>query len=84
MYTYEQRMKAVELYIKYEHRAKAVSRELGYPHPNLLSRWYKEYLESGYLKSGYNRGQKYSQEQKNMRCNITKNMVVVLRRQYVI
>ena len=64
MYTYEQRMKAVELYIKYEHRAKAVSRELGYPHPNLLLRWYKEYLENGDLKPSYHREQKYSQDQK--------------------
>ena len=64
MYTYEQRMKAVELYIKYGHRARAVSRELGYPPPNFLLRWYKEYLESGDLKSGYHRGPKYSQEQK--------------------
>ena len=64
MYTYEQRMKAVKLYIKYEHRAKAVSRELGYPHPNFLVRWYKEYLENGDLKSDYHREEKYSQEQK--------------------
>lgn len=64
MYTYAQRMKAVDLHLKYEHRVKAVSRELVYPHSNLLSRWYNEYMESGDLKSGYNRGQKYSLEQK--------------------
>ena len=64
MYTYEQRMKAVELYIKYEHRATAVSRELGYPHPNFIVRWYKEYLANGDLKHSYQRGQKYSKEQK--------------------
>lgn len=37
MYTNEQKMKAVELYIKYNHRATQVSRELGYPHPNFVS-----------------------------------------------
>lgn len=65
MYTYEQRMKDVKLYINYEHRAKVMSRELSYPHPNFLVRWYKEYLENGNLKSGYHRGEKYSQEQKH-------------------
>jgi putative transposase len=64
MYTYEQRMKAVELYIKYEHRATVVSRELGYPNPNFIVRWYKEYLKNGNLKHSYQRGQKYSREQK--------------------
>ena len=47
MYTNEQKMKAVELYIKYNHRATQVSRELGYPHPNFIARWYKEYLQNG-------------------------------------
>ena len=64
MYTYEQRMKAVELYIKYEHRVTAVLREQGHPHPNFLARWYKEYMENGDLKQGYERGHKYLQEQK--------------------
>lgn len=60
MYTYKRRMKAIELYIKYEHHATAASRKLGYSHPNFIVRWYKEYLENGDLKYSYQRGQKYS------------------------
>ena len=31
MYSYEERKRAVELYIKYDHRAAQVIHELGYP-----------------------------------------------------
>lgn len=64
MYTYELGKKTVESYIKYEHRAAAVSRELGYPHPNFPVRWYKAYLENGDVKPSHHRVQWYSQEQK--------------------
>lgn len=47
MYSYEQRIKAVELYIKYGLRAAAVIRELGYPNRHSLIVWYKEYLDNG-------------------------------------
>jgi transposase-like protein len=43
MYSYEDRMKAVELYIKYDLSAAATIRELGYPNRKMLARWYKEY-----------------------------------------
>lgn len=43
MYTYEQRMTAVKLYIKYFHKAAAVIRELGYPNRHVLVQWFKEY-----------------------------------------
>lgn len=64
MYTNEQKMKAVELYIKYNHRATQVSRELGYPHPNFIARWYKEYLQNGTFRTKYERQNKYTEEQK--------------------
>lgn len=64
MYTNEQKMKAVELYVKYNHRATQVTRELGYPHPHLLSRWYKEYLQNGTFRTKYERQNKYTEEQK--------------------
>ena len=64
MYTYKQRMKAVELYIKYEHRATAVSHELGYQHSNFIVRWYNQYMENGDLKHGYEWDPKFSEMQK--------------------
>lgn len=46
MYSREKRMKAVELYIRYEHSASQVIRELGYPRDrNQLRKWYLAYLE---------------------------------------
>lgn len=36
MYSYEERKKAVELYIQYGYRAAAVIRELGYPDRHTL------------------------------------------------
>lgn len=44
MYTYEQRMVAVKLYIKYYHKAAAVIRELGYPNRHVFVQWFKDML----------------------------------------
>ncbi|MDY6366090.1 MAG: hypothetical protein SPL18_05490, partial [Oscillospiraceae bacterium] len=49
MYTYEQRKRAVELYIKYLYKASAVIRELGYPNRHVLVKWFKEYEDTGDL-----------------------------------
>lgn len=67
MYSRENRMKAIELYIKYDKSAADVIHELGYPSRNLLPRWYKTYLEeqeTGVLRDRYLRCPKYSLEQK--------------------
>jgi transposase-like protein len=59
MYSYEDRKKAVELYIKFDKSAVAVIRELGYPTYNMLKLWYREYLEErelykkSLMQSGY-------------------------------
>jgi transposase-like protein len=53
MYSYEDRIKAVELYIKYDLSAADTVRELGYPSYKMLVRWYKEYLETGGLHEQY-------------------------------
>ena len=50
MYSYEDRMKAVQLYIQYDQNAAAVIRELGYPNRHSLVSWYKEYLNNNDLK----------------------------------
>lgn len=44
MYSYEERMRAVELYIKLGKRLQATIRELGYPTKNALKGWYGEYV----------------------------------------
>ena len=44
-YSREQRDRAVDLYVKYEHSAADVIRELGYPSRTILYVWYRERLE---------------------------------------
>jgi len=49
VYSYEDRMKAVMLYIKYDLGAADTSQELGYPGRKTLLRWYREYKATGEL-----------------------------------
>ena len=63
MYTVEERLKAVRLYIKYDCRPSAVIRELGYPSRNRLGIWYKEYLKTGTVGSDV-RQSKFTEEQR--------------------
>jgi transposase-like protein len=44
MYSREKRMRAIELYIKYEKSPADVIRELGYPDRKMLRVWYRMYL----------------------------------------
>lgn len=53
MYSYEDRMRAVKLYIKYDFSAADTIRELGYPNSKMIVRWYKEYRETGGLHRHY-------------------------------
>jgi putative transposase len=65
VYSYEDRMRAVELYIKLGERVGATIRQLGYPTKNALKAWYQAYQGQGDLPRGYVRSKpKYSQEQK--------------------
>ena len=64
MYSYEQRIKAIKLYIRYGCRVSAVIRELGYPNRHSLLRWYEEYLKLGELPSKRKSTPRYSEEQK--------------------
>lgn len=63
MYTYEQRMAAVKLYIESGYSVVAVTRELGYPTPPALRQWYAEYKECGDLHRGI-RAPHFTEEQK--------------------
>ncbi len=65
MYSYEDRIEAVELYIKLGKRVRPTLRQLGYPTKNALKGWYREYEQRLDLSVGYaGRKPKYSQAQK--------------------
>ena len=67
MYSYEERLRAVKLYIKLGRRCKATIRQLGYATKNSLKAWHNEFQEHGDLKDRYVRPKaKYSEEQKIM------------------
>ncbi|MGE0188128.1 MAG: IS3 family transposase [Steroidobacteraceae bacterium] len=64
MYSYEDRIRAVKLYIKLGRRIKATIRQLGYPTKNALKVWYRQYEQSLDLPVSYaGRKPKYSQVQ---------------------
>ena len=65
MYCYEDRIRAVELYIKLGKRTSPTIRQLGYPTKNALKGWYREYQQRLDLPVGYARRElKFSQVQK--------------------
>ena len=67
MYSYEERIRAVKLYIKLGGRLGATIRKLGYPTKNSLIGWYREYMREQDLQVGYSRTSgKYSAEQKQI------------------
>ena len=53
MYSYEDRIRAVELYIKVGKRIGVTIRQLGYPTKNSLKSWYAEYERCLDLARGY-------------------------------
>lgn len=52
MYSYEERVWAVKLYLKLGRRSKATIRQLGYPTKNSLKTWCDEFERSGDLQGG--------------------------------
>lgn len=64
MYSYEDRLRAVQLYVKLGKRIGLTIRQLGYPTKNALKTWYREYEQSHELRAGYTRPAKFSQAQK--------------------
>ena len=63
MYSYKERIRAIELYIKYGCCATDTVRELGYPGEAMLKLWYREYREKGTIREKYVRQPKYSSDQ---------------------
>ena len=67
MYSYDDRMRAVRLYIKLGKRAAATVRQLGYPTKVALKNWYRQYKQCDDLPACYARSNpKYSAEQKKV------------------
>lgn len=64
MYSYEERLRAVRLYIKLGRRMRATLVQLGYPTKNALKSWHREYERHGDLRAGYARQPRFSQAQK--------------------
>ena len=60
MYSYEKRIKAVQLYIQYDLSAADTVRVLGYPDPTQLKVWYKEFIERGDLHQHFRKPTKYT------------------------
>lgn len=53
MYSYADRMRVVQLYIKLSKRMAPTLRQLGYPTRNALKRWHREYECRDDLPEGY-------------------------------
>jgi len=64
MYSYHDRLKAVELYIEYGKRAAATVLALGYPSTKQLKRWYQIFKHSGCLPKQFGRRSRYSPQQR--------------------
>lgn len=64
MYSYEDRLRAVRLFIKLNKRIGLTIRQLGYPTKNALKTWYREYEQRHDLATGYARPPRFSQAQK--------------------
>lgn len=60
MYSYSDRLKAIELYIQYGKSAAATVRALGYPSKKQLRRWYQSYGVSGQIPPRKRRKPKYT------------------------
>ena len=65
MYSYADRIRAVELYIKLGQRVRPTIRQLGYPTKNALKGWYRDYQQHLDLPMRYaGREPKFSHERK--------------------
>lgn len=64
MHSYEDRIRAVELYYRYGKEASVVVMELGYPSTKQLSRWVRIYEEKGDLPKELKARVRYSRAQK--------------------
>ena len=61
MFSYEDRLRAVQLYIKLGKRIGLTICQLGYPTKNALLSWHREYEKRLDLPAGYVRQPRYTQ-----------------------
>jgi len=66
MYSYEDRLRAVRLYIKLGKRVRLTIRQLGYPTKNALKAWCRAYERDAAMPAGYARQSRYSQAQRDL------------------
>lgn len=64
MYSYEDRLRAVRLYIKLGKRLGLTIRQLGYPTKNALKNWHDQFEQRHDLPAGYVRQPMYSEAQR--------------------
>lgn len=69
MYSYEERMNAVKLYIKYEHSVSSTIQQLGYPSPQALRNWFSEFQNNGDLQKTAERKKKFTQSEMQLAVN---------------
>lgn len=69
MYSYEDRIKAVELYIKYDLSAADTVQELGYPDRKMMVQWHREYQETGQLHERFIKHPAYTSDQMKVAVN---------------
>ena len=60
MYSYEDRLRAVQLYVRLGKRVALTIRQLAYPTKNSLKSWHREYVQSHELHVGCERQPKYT------------------------
>ena len=66
MFSYEDRLRAVQLYIKLGRRIGLTICQLGYPTKNALLSWHREYEKRLDLPAGYVRQPRYTQSRKEL------------------
>ena len=68
MFSYDDRLRTVQLCIKLGKRVGLTIRQLGYPTKNALKARHRAYEQRNGLSEGYVRGPKYTQAQKDLGC----------------
>lgn len=69
MYSYEERLRAVKLYIRLGKRVGLTIRQLGYPTKNALKGWHQEYEQRRDLRAVFVRRSKYTKAQREAAVN---------------
>lgn len=66
MFWYQDRTRAVLLYIKYDRGAAATVRDLPYPTTNALKKWHREYIALGEIRVSKTREKRFPPEEERL------------------